>query len=98
MAVLEMGDSFFQRLRTLGGHLVIQDDDLVCSEDTLRQVDDDPIPLISLKGSRRCRSCSPSDREETRIVKVCETEVESHQNVVHEPLIGLGGVAQTEEY
>jgi hypothetical protein len=41
-----MGHSFFQRLRTFGGHLVTEEGDLGCSEDALRRVDDDPIPLI----------------------------------------------------
>jgi hypothetical protein len=33
LAVLEMGYSFFQRLGTLGGHLVTKEGDLGCSED-----------------------------------------------------------------
>jgi hypothetical protein len=40
-----MDHSFFQRLRTLGGHLVTEEDDIGCSEDALRRVDDDLIPL-----------------------------------------------------
>jgi hypothetical protein len=45
LAVLEMGHSFFQRLKTLGRHLVTEEGDIGCSEDALRRVDDDPIPL-----------------------------------------------------
>jgi hypothetical protein len=45
VAVLEMGHSLFQRLRTFGGHLVTEEGDLGCSQDALRRVDDDPIPL-----------------------------------------------------
>jgi hypothetical protein len=45
VAVLEMGHSIFQRLRTFGGHLVTEEGDLGCSEDALRWVDDDPVPL-----------------------------------------------------
>jgi hypothetical protein len=45
VAVLVMGHSFFQRLRTLSRHLVTEEGDLGCWEDALRGVDDDPIPL-----------------------------------------------------
>jgi hypothetical protein len=45
VAVLEMGHSLFQRLRTFGGHLAAEEGDLGCSEHTLRRVDDEPIPL-----------------------------------------------------
>jgi hypothetical protein len=45
LAVLEMGHSLFQRLRTFGGHLVTEEGDLGYSEDALRRVDHDPIPL-----------------------------------------------------
>jgi hypothetical protein len=45
VAVLEIGHSLFQRLRTFGGHLVTEEGDLGCSEDALRRVDDDPITL-----------------------------------------------------
>jgi hypothetical protein len=34
VAVLEMGHSFFQRFGTLGGHLISNEGDLVCSKDT----------------------------------------------------------------
>jgi hypothetical protein len=44
VAVLEIGH-FFQRLMTLAGHLVTEEGDLGCSEDALRRVNDDPIPL-----------------------------------------------------
>jgi hypothetical protein len=40
-----MGHSLFQRLRTFCGHLVTEEGNLGCSEDSLRRVDDDPIPL-----------------------------------------------------
>jgi hypothetical protein len=45
VAVLEMGHPLFQRLRAFGGHLVTEEGDLGCSEDALRRVDDDPVPL-----------------------------------------------------
>jgi hypothetical protein len=45
VAVLEMVHSLFPRLRTFGGHLVAEEGELGCSEDTLRRVDDDPVPL-----------------------------------------------------
>jgi hypothetical protein len=45
VAVLEMCHSLFQRLRTFGSHLVTEENDLGCSEDALRRVDADPIPL-----------------------------------------------------
>jgi hypothetical protein len=46
VAVLEMGHSLVQRLRTFGGHFVTEVGNLGCSEDALRQVDDDdPVPL-----------------------------------------------------
>jgi hypothetical protein len=43
--VLEIGHSLFQRLRTLGGHLVTEEGNLGSSEDAIRRVVDDPIPL-----------------------------------------------------
>jgi hypothetical protein len=51
VAVLEMGHSFFQRLGTLGGHLVSEEGDLGCSKDTIRRVDEDPVPLKSVEES-----------------------------------------------
>jgi hypothetical protein len=45
VAVLEAGHSFFQKLGTLGGHLITEEGDLGCSDDALRLVDEDPIPL-----------------------------------------------------
>jgi hypothetical protein len=45
VAVLEMGLSLFQCLRTFGGRLVAEEGDLGCSDDALRRVDDDPVPL-----------------------------------------------------
>jgi hypothetical protein len=45
VAVLEMVHSFFQRLRSFGGHLVTEEGNLGCSEDALRRVDLDLIPL-----------------------------------------------------
>jgi hypothetical protein len=45
VAVLEICHSFFQSLRTLGGHLVTEEGEHVCSEDAFRLVEDDPIPL-----------------------------------------------------
>jgi hypothetical protein len=45
MTVLEMGYSFFQRLGSLGGHLVTEEGDLGLSEDALHRVDVDTIPL-----------------------------------------------------
>jgi hypothetical protein len=45
VAVLEMGHSLFQRLRTFCGHLVTEDGDLGCPEDTVCRVGDDPVPL-----------------------------------------------------
>jgi hypothetical protein len=40
-----MSHSLSQRLRTFGGHLVTEEDDIGCSEVALRRFDDDPIPL-----------------------------------------------------
>jgi hypothetical protein len=51
VAVLKMGYSFFQRLGTLGGHLVTEEGDLGCSEDALRRVDEDPFIIESLHSS-----------------------------------------------
>jgi hypothetical protein len=51
VAVVEMGHSLFQRLRTFGGHLVTEDGNFRCSEDALRRVDDDSIPLELGEGS-----------------------------------------------
>jgi hypothetical protein len=48
VAVLKMGYSFFQRLGTLSGHLVTEEGDLGCSEDALRQVEEDPFIIESL--------------------------------------------------
>jgi hypothetical protein len=45
VAALEMGNSFIQRLVTLGGHLVTEEGDFGCSRDTLHRVDEDPVPL-----------------------------------------------------
>jgi hypothetical protein len=45
VAVLEMGHLFFQRLGTLGRHLVTEESDLGCLEDSLHQVDEDIVPL-----------------------------------------------------
>jgi hypothetical protein len=45
VAVLVRGHSLLQRLRTFGGHLVTEKSNLGCSEEALRRVDDDPIPL-----------------------------------------------------
>jgi hypothetical protein len=45
MAALEMGHSHFQRLRTFGGHILIAESDLGCSEDALHRFDDDLMPL-----------------------------------------------------
>jgi hypothetical protein len=44
-----MGYSFFQRLGTLGRHLVTEEGDLDCSEDALRWLDEDPVPLKSVE-------------------------------------------------
>jgi hypothetical protein len=49
LAVLKMDHSFFQRLGARGGHLVNEEGDLGCSEDALRRVDEDPIPLKSVE-------------------------------------------------
>jgi hypothetical protein len=43
--VLEMSHSIFERSGTLGGHLVTEEGNLGCSEDTLRRVDQDPVSL-----------------------------------------------------
>jgi hypothetical protein len=51
LAVLKIGYSFFQRLGTLGGHLVTKEQDPGCSEDALRRVDEDPVPLKSVEES-----------------------------------------------
>jgi hypothetical protein len=51
MAILEMGHLFFQRLGTLGRHLVTNEGDLGCSEDALCWVDEDPVPLKSVEDS-----------------------------------------------
>jgi hypothetical protein len=52
MSILEMGHSFFQRLVTLGGHLVREEHDFGCSEDALRRVDDGPIILKLVEESQ----------------------------------------------
>jgi hypothetical protein len=44
-AVLEACYSHLQRLGTLDGHFVPEEGDFVCSEDALRWVDEDPVPL-----------------------------------------------------
>jgi hypothetical protein len=53
LAVLEMGHSFFQRLETLGGHLVTVEGVLVCPEDGLRRVNNDPVPLKLVEESQQ---------------------------------------------
>jgi hypothetical protein len=45
LAFLKVGHSFFQRLGALGGHLITEEGDLMCSEGTLLQVDEDPVIL-----------------------------------------------------
>jgi hypothetical protein len=50
VAVLEIGQSFVQTLGTLGRHLVTEESDLGCPKDSLRRVDDDPIPLKRVEG------------------------------------------------
>jgi hypothetical protein len=49
--VLKVGYSFFQRLGALGRHLVTEEGDLRCSEDTLCQVDEDAVLLKSFEVS-----------------------------------------------
>jgi hypothetical protein len=44
VAVLEVGQSLFQRLRTFGGHLVTEEGNFGCLEDALCRLDDDSIP------------------------------------------------------
>jgi hypothetical protein len=51
MSVLKMGHSFFQPLGALGGHLVTEEGDLGYSEDALRLVDEDLVPLKSVEES-----------------------------------------------
>jgi hypothetical protein len=45
LAVLKMGYSFFQRSGNLGGQLVTEKGELRCSEDLLRLLDENPVPL-----------------------------------------------------
>jgi hypothetical protein len=45
LAFLKVGHLFFQPLGALGGHLITEKGDLMCSEDTLPWVDKDPIIL-----------------------------------------------------
>jgi hypothetical protein len=40
-----MCHSLFQRLRSFGGYLVTEEGDLGGSEDAIRRVDNNPIPL-----------------------------------------------------
>jgi hypothetical protein len=40
-----MGQSLFQRLGTLGGHLVTAEGDFGCSKDALPRLDEDPVHL-----------------------------------------------------
>jgi non-ribosomal peptide synthetase component E (peptide arylation enzyme) len=61
VAVLEMGHSLFQRLGALSEHLVTKQGDLGCSEDALRRVDDDAVPLKLVEES----PCFSGDREKT---------------------------------
>jgi hypothetical protein len=48
-AVPEMSYSYFQTSGTLGGYLVTEEDDLGCSEDALRRIDQDRVTLKSFK-------------------------------------------------
>jgi hypothetical protein len=48
-AVLKMGYSFYQRFGILGGRLVTEEEDLGCSEDAFRRVDEGPVPLKSVE-------------------------------------------------
>jgi hypothetical protein len=92
-----VGHSLFQRLGTLGGHLVTEKGDLGCSKDTLRRVDDDPVPLKLVEKSPYVLFMlfeSPGEYKD--VVQVGETEVESSLNGVHKPLESLGGVSQAE--
>jgi hypothetical protein len=45
VAVLKVGYSIFQRSGILGGHLITEKGHLGCSEDALRRVDENPVPL-----------------------------------------------------
>jgi hypothetical protein len=40
-----LGYSFFQRSGTLSGHIITKEGDLGSSEDALRRVDQNPVPL-----------------------------------------------------
>jgi hypothetical protein len=97
VAVLEMGHSLFQRLRSFGGHLVTEEDNLGCSEDAIRRVDDDPIPLeLGDESSQVLFVLFKWPGKDKDVVQVGETETESPPNAVHEALKRLGGVAQAE--
>jgi hypothetical protein len=49
MAFLNVGHSFFRRLGALSRHLITEEDDRGYSEDTLHQVDQDPVLLKSVR-------------------------------------------------
>jgi hypothetical protein len=51
LAFLKVGCSFFQRLGALGRLLITKEDDLVCSEDALCRIDEDPVLLKSVEES-----------------------------------------------
>jgi hypothetical protein len=49
VAVLEMDHAFIQRLGTFSGHLATEESNFGCLKDTLRQVDEDHVPLKLIK-------------------------------------------------
>jgi hypothetical protein len=51
LVAVEMDYSFFPMLGTLSGQLVTEKGDLWCSEDVLCRIDEDPLPLMSVKES-----------------------------------------------
>jgi hypothetical protein len=50
-AVLKVGHSFLQWSGALRGHLVTEEGDLRCSEDTLLRVDQDPVRMKPVEES-----------------------------------------------
>jgi hypothetical protein len=82
---------------TLGGHFVTEEGDLGCPKDAFGRVDEDPVPLkLVEEGPQMLLVLLEWPGENQNVVQVGEAEVEYPQNVAHEALERLGGVAEAE--
>jgi hypothetical protein len=85
-------------LGTLGGHFVTKEVDLWCSEDALRQVDKNPVPLKLVEESPQMSFMFlEGPGENQNVLQVGVAEVESPQNVVHEVLEHLAALLRSKD-